>query len=71
MVKEQQRIPCLFFQHRGHWNEEVLDFQWNEMDEWTVASVSADLETSGGGGMLQIWHMNLVWTIEVCPLQCM
>lgn len=49
--------PGLFFQHAGH-RDKVVDFQWNLLDPWTVVSVSADCEKTGGGGTLQIWRMN-------------
>lgn len=47
----------LFFQHAGH-RDKVVDFQWNTLDPWTIVSVSADCEKTGGGGTLQIWRMN-------------
>lgn len=31
-----------------------MDFHWNASDPWTIVSVSDDLETSGGGGTLQV-----------------
>ncbi|XP_028074536.1 WD-40 repeat-containing protein MSI4-like [Camellia sinensis] len=53
----------LFFQHAGH-RDKVVDFHWNAADPWTV-SVSDDCDTSGGGGTLQIWHMNdLIYSPE-------
>ncbi|XP_075095478.1 WD-40 repeat-containing protein MSI4-like [Nicotiana tabacum] len=49
--------PGLFFQHAGH-RDKIVDFHWNASDPWTIVSVSDDLETSGGGGTLQIWRMS-------------
>jgi hypothetical protein len=34
--------------------DKVVDFQWNILDPWTVVSVSADCEKTGGGGTLQV-----------------
>lgn len=48
--------PGLFFQHTGH-RDKVVDFHWNLCDPWTIASVSDDANTPGGGGTLQIWRM--------------
>ncbi|KAL8102573.1 WD-40 repeat-containing protein MSI4-like [Apium graveolens] len=49
--------PGLFFKHAGH-RDKVVDFHWNASDPWTVVSVSDDVETSNGGGTLQIWRMS-------------
>ncbi|KAL2457338.1 WD-40 repeat-containing protein MSI4 [Abeliophyllum distichum] len=54
--KSPSAPPGLFFQHAGH-RDKVVDFHWNVSDPWTVASVSDDGESSGGGGTLQIWRM--------------
>lgn len=47
----------LMFQHVGHRNGKVVDFQWCEADPWTLLSVSDDTEaeematgSAGGGG---------------------
>lgn len=47
----------LFFQHCGH-RDKVVDFHFNAADPWTVVSVSDDIDTSGGGGTLQIWRIS-------------
>ncbi|WOH11269.1 hypothetical protein DCAR_0830750 [Daucus carota subsp. sativus] len=49
--------PGLFFKHAGH-RDKVVDFHWNASDPWTVVSVSDDVDTSNGGGTLQIWRMS-------------
>ncbi|CAN4085036.1 unnamed protein product [Withania somnifera] len=54
--EEDDSPPGLFFQHAGH-RDKIVDFHWNASDPWTIVSVSDDLETSGGGGTLQIWRM--------------
>ncbi|PHT75788.1 WD-40 repeat-containing protein MSI4 [Capsicum annuum] len=54
---EDDSPPGLFFQHAGH-RDKIVDFHWNASDPWTIVSVSDDLETSGGGGTLQIWRMS-------------
>lgn len=54
---ESSTSPGLFFQHAGH-RDKVVDFHWNAADPWTVASVSDNCDTSGGGGTLQIWRMS-------------
>ncbi|CAN8326514.1 unnamed protein product [Cochlearia groenlandica] len=46
----------LLFKHAGHRNK-VVDFHWNVLDPWTIASVSDGCESSRGGGTLQIWRM--------------
>lgn len=38
----------------------MVDFHWNASDPWTVASVSDDGESFGGGGTLQV--------LECCPI---
>ncbi|OMO66274.1 hypothetical protein COLO4_30660 [Corchorus olitorius] len=48
--------PGLFFRHAGH-RDKVVDFHWNTSDPWTIASVSDDCGSTGGGGTLQIWRM--------------
>ncbi|CAN4084801.1 unnamed protein product [Withania somnifera] len=53
---EDDSPPGLIFQHAGH-RDKIVDFHWNASDPWTIVSVSDDLETSGGGGTLQIWRM--------------
>ena len=35
-----------------------MDFQWNILDPWTIVSVSADCEKTGGGGTLQVRRMS-------------
>ncbi|PWA48950.1 nucleosome/chromatin assembly factor group C5 [Artemisia annua] len=35
-----------------------VDFHWNVYDPWTIVSVSDDVETTSGGGTLQIWRMS-------------
>ncbi|KAE9588097.1 putative transcription factor WD40-like family [Lupinus albus] len=52
----QNSPPGLFFQHAGH-RDKVVDFHWNASDPWTIASVSDDCGSTGGGGTLQIWRM--------------
>ncbi|VVA99685.1 unnamed protein product [Arabis nemorensis] len=47
----------LFFQHAGH-RDKVVDFHWNELEPWTIVSVSDNCESSRGGGTLQIWQMS-------------
>ncbi|OMO70796.1 hypothetical protein CCACVL1_18656 [Corchorus capsularis] len=44
--------PGLFFRHAGH-RDKVVDFHWNTSDPWTIASVSDDCGSTGGGGTLQ------------------
>ncbi|CAI9764672.1 unnamed protein product [Fraxinus pennsylvanica] len=51
--KSPSAPPGLIFQHAGH-RDKVVDFYWNASDPWTVASVSDDGESSGGGGTLQV-----------------
>ncbi|KAL8217219.1 hypothetical protein R6Q57_024056 [Mikania cordata] len=38
--------------------DKVVDFHWIVYDPWTVVSVSDDVETTSGGGTLQIWRMS-------------
>ena len=45
----------LMFQHAGH-QSPVADFCWNPDDPWTLMSASVD--TSGGGGTLQLWRIS-------------
>ncbi len=48
----------LFFQHRGH-RAQVVDFQWDTEDPWTLVSVSDDVDTEvGGGGTVQVWRVS-------------
>lgn len=50
--------PQLFFQHRGH-RAQVVDFQWDPVDPWTMVSVSDDVATEGGGGgTVQVWRVS-------------
>jgi len=37
--------------------EQVVDFQWNPADAWTLLSV-ADEAGEGGGGTLQLWRVS-------------
>ena len=40
---------------------QVVDFQWNPVDPWTLASVSDDVtpdDSGGGGGTLQLWRIS-------------
>ncbi|KAJ6842265.1 nucleosome/chromatin assembly factor group C [Iris pallida] len=46
----------LFFKHVGH-RGKVVDFHWDTCAPWTIASVSDDWASIGGGGTLQIWRM--------------
>ena len=46
----------LLFQHCGH-RDNIVDFQWNQSDPWTLLSVSDDT-SAGGGGALQMWRIN-------------
>ena len=48
--------PGLLFQHCGH-RDNIVDFQWNQSDPWTLLSVSDDT-SAGGGGALQMWRIN-------------
>ena len=48
--------PGLLFQHCGH-RDNIVDFQWNAADPWTMLSVSDDT-SAGGGGALQMWRIN-------------
>lgn len=32
----------------------MVDFHWNVYDPWTIVSVSDDVETTSGGGTLQV-----------------
>jgi hypothetical protein len=34
--------------------DKVVDFHWDLCDPWTIASVSEDANTPGGGGTLQV-----------------
>ena len=34
--------------------DKVVDFHWNVYDPWTIVSVSDDVETTSGGGTLQV-----------------
>jgi histone-binding protein RBBP4 len=36
---------------------QVVDFQWNPHDPWTMMSVSDDVG-EGGGGTLQLWRLS-------------
>jgi histone-binding protein RBBP4 len=36
---------------------QVVDFQWNPHDPWTMLSVSDDA-ADGGGGTLQLWRIS-------------
>ncbi|RXH88760.1 hypothetical protein DVH24_000359 [Malus domestica] len=54
--KPSNAPPGLFFRHAGH-RDKVVDFHWNASDPWTIASVSDDCGSTGGGGTLQIWRM--------------
>ncbi|XP_024959239.1 WD-40 repeat-containing protein MSI4-like [Cynara cardunculus var. scolymus] len=56
-TKSPNSAPGLFFKHCGH-RDKVVDFHWNVYDPWTVVSVSDDVETTSGGGTLQIWRMS-------------
>ncbi|XP_018472290.1 WD-40 repeat-containing protein MSI5-like isoform X2 [Raphanus sativus] len=59
--KKSARAPKspagLFFQHAGH-RDNVVDFHWNVLEPWTIASVSGNCESNGGGGSCQIWRMS-------------
>lgn len=57
--------PQLFFQHRGH-RAQVVDFQWETHDPWTLVSVSDDVgnEGGGGGGTVQVWRVSDLLTRE-------
>ncbi|XP_050381128.1 WD-40 repeat-containing protein MSI4-like [Argentina anserina] len=46
----------LLFRHAGH-RDKVVDFHWNTSDPWTIASVSDDCGSTGGGGTLQMWRI--------------
>ena len=37
---------------------QVVDFQWNPSDPWTLLSVSDDVALNGGGGSLQLWRVS-------------
>lgn len=56
-TRSPNAAPGLFFKHCGH-RDKVVDFHWNVEDPWTIVSVSDDVETTSGGGTLQIWRMS-------------
>ena len=37
---------------------QVVDFQWNPSDPWTLLSVSDDVAVNGGGSSLQLWRVS-------------
>lgn len=37
--------------------EQVVDFQWNPHDPWTIMSVSDEAQLEGGG-TLQLWRVS-------------
>nr|GEU72261.1 probable polyamine oxidase 5 [Tanacetum cinerariifolium] len=52
-IAENGYVLSLFFKHCGH-RDKVVDFHWNVYDPWTIVSVSDDVETTSGGGTLQV-----------------
>lgn len=39
-------------------NAEVVDFQWNPTDPWTVLSVCDDVDVYCGGSNVQVWRVS-------------
>ena len=37
---------------------QIIDFQWNASDPWTLMSVSDDVALDRGGGTLQMWRVS-------------
>lgn len=85
-IKRARRsIPDeLLFQHNGHRSVvipiaangdsdgfvQVVDFQWNPFDPWTLLSVSDNVELDSGGGSLQVWRVSdLIYRPEQQVLQ--
>ncbi|KAJ4771758.1 WD-40 repeat-containing protein MSI4 [Rhynchospora pubera] len=56
-AKARPAPPGLFFQHGGH-RDKIVDFHWNPLEPWTIASISDDVASTGGGGTLQIWRIS-------------
>ncbi|XP_071729453.1 WD-40 repeat-containing protein MSI4-like [Rutidosis leptorrhynchoides] len=56
-IRSPNAASGLFFKHCGH-RDKVVDFHWNVYDPWTIVSASNDVETTSGGGTLQIWRMS-------------
>lgn len=53
---EEEPETGLIFKHIGH-RDKVVDFHWNPIDPWTIASVSVE-NLSKGGSSLQMWRIN-------------
>ncbi|KAJ4806967.1 Transducin family protein / WD-40 repeat family protein [Rhynchospora pubera] len=63
-AKARPAPPGLFFQHGGH-RDKIVDFHWNPAEPWTIASISDDVASTGGGGTLQICVVDAqIWRIS-------
>lgn len=60
ILDKHATFSCFLYDTFIGCRDKVVDFHWNASDPWTIASVSDDCGSTGGGGTLQVTKTFLI-----------